>query len=161
MVSLPLYMQGQNDSIHLLCPLNEAKVVLPAKNLIHYDETDFCMMLVSISDTEVKAVTNGIVTNVVQSEEEDGKWEVVFTTKYKNKEYYFWYTGMTSIIVRRNNVIKEGQTIGYIKSGEKIELLMYDFETPVDPAKYLDCKFLKDQLMNVKVVNNPVDGSVK
>jgi hypothetical protein len=27
---------------------------------------------------------------------------------------------------------------------------MYDFETPVDPAKYLDCRFLKDQGWEVK-----------
>ena len=144
MVSLPLFMRGQEDNIHLVCPLNEATVVLPPKNQIHYVESDFCIALVSIPDTVVKAVTNGKVTNVVQSEEEEGKWEVVFCAKFKNRDYYFWYSGISKVVVKRNDVIKEGQPIGYIKSGEKIELLMYDFETPVDPAKYLDCKVLKN-----------------
>jgi hypothetical protein len=131
---------AQNDNIHLICPLNEAIVVLPPKNQIHYDEPDLCIVLVSIPDTAVKAVTSGRVTNVVQNEEENGKWEVVFFCKFKNKEYYFWYSGMTRVIVKRNDVLTEGQPIGYIKPGEKIELLMYDFETPIDPIKYLNCK---------------------
>ena len=128
------------DSIRLICPLNEATVVPPPKNVIHLDQPDLCIVLVSIPDTIVKAVTVGRVTNVVPSEEEEGKWEVVFYCRFKNKEYYFWYTGLSKAIVHKNDVLKEGQPLGYIKSGEKIELLMYDFETPVDPLKYLDCK---------------------
>jgi len=128
------------DSIHLICPLNEATVVPPPKNVIHLDQPDLCIVLVSIPDTIVKAVTVGRVTNVVPSEEEEGKWEVVFYCRFKNKEYYFWYTGLSKAIVHKNDVLKEGQALGYIKSGEKIELLMYDFETPVDPLNYLNCK---------------------
>lgn len=143
MVSLPLFMQGQDDSIHLICPLNEATVVLPPKNQVRYDEPDYCIALTS-RDTTVKAVANGKVTNVVNNEE-DEKWEVVFCARFKNRDYYFWYSGMNRAIVKRNDVVKEGQPIGYIKPGEKIELLMYDFETPVDPAKYLDCNTLKGQ----------------
>jgi hypothetical protein len=66
--------------------------------------------------------------------------EVVMFCKYKDKEYYFWYTGLEKVIVRRNESLKEGQAIGFIKPAGKIELLMYDFETQVDPTKYLDCK---------------------
>lgn len=150
----PAYLQAQNkDSLHLVCPLEEAVIVTASKDLIHYDVTDFCIVLVSISDTAVKAVTNGKITNVARSDEEEGKWDVVFVAKFKNKEYYFWYSGITRIVVKKNDVIKEGQPIGYIKPGEKIELLMYDFETPVDPAKYLDCKFLKVQGRNMRVVS--------
>ena len=137
---LPASLLAQTDSIHLICPLNEAVVVPPPKNMIHLDEPDLCIVLVSIPDTIVKAVTTGRVTNVVPSEEEQGKWEVVFFCRFKNKEYYFWYTGLSKAIVHKNDVLKEGQALGYIKSGEKIELLMYDFETPVDPLKFLDCK---------------------
>ena len=137
---LPAGLLAQNDSIKLICPLNEAIVVPPPKNLIHLDEPDLCIVLVSIPDTIVKAVYTGRVTNVVQSEEEVGKWEVVFFCRYKNKEYYFWYSGLTKALVHKNDVLKEGQPIGNVRSGEKIELLMYDFETPVDPIRYLDCK---------------------
>jgi hypothetical protein len=136
---LPANLKAQ-DSIKLICPLNEATVVPPPKNVMQLDEPDLCIVLVSIPDTIVKAVTMGRVTNVVQSEEEEGKWEVVFFCRFKNKEYYFWYTGLSKPIVRKNDVLKAGQALGYIKTGEKIELLMYDFETPVDPLKYLDCK---------------------
>lgn len=136
---LPASLKAQ-DSIKLMCPLNEAVVVPPPKNVMQLDEPDLCIVLVSIPDTIVKAVTMGRVTNVVQSEEEQGKWEVVFFCRFKNKEYYFWYTGLSKPIVRKNDVLKSGQALGYIKPGEKIELLMYDFETPVDPLKYLDCK---------------------
>ena len=136
---LPASLKAQ-DSIKLICPLNEATVVPPPKNLMQLDVPDLCIVLVSIPDTIVKAVTMGRVTNVVQSEEEEGKWEVVFFCRFKNKEYYFWYTGLSKPIVRKNDVLKAGQALGYIKTGEKIELLMYNFETPVDPLIYLDCK---------------------
>lgn len=135
----PIGLLGQ-DSIRLLCPLNDAVVVPPPKNVIHFDEPDLCIVLVSIPDTIVKAVYSGRVTNVVQSEEEEGKWEVVFFCRFKNKEYYFWYSGLSKLIVRKNDALKPGQALGYVKPGEKIELLMYDFETPVDPLNYLDCK---------------------
>jgi hypothetical protein len=43
------------------------------------------------------------------------------------------------VIVKRNESVKAGQAIGYIAPGEKIEMLMYQFETQLDPSKYLDC----------------------
>ena len=134
---LPYNLMAQSDSIRLTCPLNEAVVVPPPKNAIKYDPPDLCIVLTSVPDTIVKACTNARVTNVVQSEEEDGKWEVVIFCKYKNKEYYFWYTGLEKVIVKKNEALKEGQTLGFIKPSGRIELLMYDFETPVDPTKFL------------------------
>jgi hypothetical protein len=135
----PCTIMAQNASIRLTCPLNEAIVVPPAKNAIQYDPPDFCIVLTSLPDTIVKACTGSIVTNVVKNEEGD-KWEVVIFCKYKDKEYYFWYTGLEKVIVKRNERLKEGQTIGFIKPSGTIELLMYDFETPIDPTKYLECK---------------------
>jgi len=43
-------------------------------------------------------------------------------------------------LVRRGDNVKTGQPLGYIPIGGKLEFLMYNFETPVDPVKYLDCK---------------------
>jgi hypothetical protein len=136
----PSILLAQKDSIRLICPLNDATVVPPPKNAIEFDQPDLCIVLTSVPDTIVKACTGARVTNVVKNEDEGGKWEVVIFCKYKDKEYYFWYTGLEKVIVRRNELLKEGQTIGFIKPSGTIELLMYDFETQVDQTKYLDCK---------------------
>lgn len=131
---LPATLLAQKDSIWLKCPLEEAMVVPPPKNIMRFDEPDLCIVLVSVPDTTVKACITGRVTNVVQND--DGKWDVVFYYK----DYYFWYSGLSKVIVRRNDNLKTGQSIGYIDPGGKLEFLMYNFETPMDPVKYLDCK---------------------
>lgn len=148
----PLFLQGQNDSIRLKCPLDEATVVTPSKNLIHYNDPDPCIVLVSIPDTTVKAVANGRVTNVLQNIVEDGKWEIVICCRFRNKEYYFWYSGLIKIIVKRNELMNAGQPMGFIRPGEKIELLMYDYETPVNPAPYLDCRNINNRKQEEKVL---------
>lgn len=134
----PFNLMAQKDSIRLLCPLNEAVVVPPPKNVIHYDEPDLCVVLQSIPDTVVKSVGTGRVTNTEITDESKGG--VVLFVKINGKDYYFWYTGMNKVLVKRNEVVKIGQPLGYVSPGERIELLMYEFETPVDPTKYLDCK---------------------
>ena len=128
------------DSIRLSCPLNDAVVVPPPKNQLQYDQPDLCIVLVSIPDTVVKAVTAGRITNVSPSPDDEGKWDVVMFRKYNNKEYYFWYVGLEKSIVKRLDTVKEGQPLGIISSGQKIEMLMFDFETPEDPLKHMDCK---------------------
>jgi len=135
---LPGTLMAQKDNIKLICPLNEAVVVPPPKNVIHYDEPDLCIVLQSIPDTIVKSVGTGRVTNTEFTEETKGG--VVLFVKINGKDYYFWYTGLSKVLVRRNEVVKIGQPLGYVGQGERIELLMYEFETPVDPTNYLDCK---------------------
>ena len=136
---LPVDLPAQKDSIHLICPLNQAIVVPPPKNVIHYDIADLCIVLVSIMDTVVKACIGGRVTNVVANEDIEGKWDIVFFSRYNNKDYYFWYSGLDKVIIRRNDILKQGQAIGFVRSNDKIEMLMYEFETQLDPTKYLDC----------------------
>ncbi len=134
-ISLPVMLFAQQkDSVWLQCPLTDAMVVPPPKNVIHYDEPDLCIVLVSKPDTTVKACITGKVTNVEQTD--DGKWDVVFYYK----DYYFWYSGLSKVIVRRNDVIKVGQAVGYIGRGDKMEMLLYKFETQLDPVRFLDCK---------------------
>jgi hypothetical protein len=140
---ISVHLYAQKDSIRLLCPLNEAIVVPPPKNVIQYDQGDLCVVLQSIPDTVVKSVGSGRVTNTEYTEE--SKNGVVLFVKLNGKEYYFWYTGITKLLVRRNDVVKTGQPLGYVSSGGKIELLMYEFETQVDPVKYLDCKGILKQ----------------
>lgn len=129
-----VFAKAQKDSVWLQCPLNDAVVVPPPKNVIHYDEPDLCIVLSSVPDTVVKACYSGRVTNVQQTDE--GKWDVVFYYK----DFYFWYSGMTKVTVKRNDNLKVGQPVGYIAKGDKMEMLLFKFETPLDPVRYLDCK---------------------
>jgi Peptidase family M23 len=133
-IHVPAILLAQKDSLWLQCPLNEATVVPPPKNVIHYDEPDLCIVLVSVPDTIVKACYNGRVTNVQQTD--DGKWDVVFYYK----DFYFWYSGLAKVTVKRNDNLKAGQPVGFVGPGEKMEMLLFKFETPLDPVKYLDCK---------------------
>lgn len=137
---LPYYILAQTDSIRLSCPLTEAVIAPPPKNAAGVPEGDLCIVVQSKGDTAVKAVVSGKITSVEQNPDEPGKWDIVFFTKFKNRDFYFWYTGVGTPIVRRNQVVKDGQPLGFIKAGDKIEMLMYDFETPVDPSKYINCK---------------------
>ena len=138
LILIPATLPAQSDSIRLACPLDEAVVVPPPKNAIHYDPPDLCVVLMSKPDTTVKAVINARVTNVEVDEE--GKYGVVLFAKLRGKDYYFWYTGLSRAVVSRNSIVKVGQPLGFVSSGEKIEMLMFQFETPVDPSKYLDCR---------------------
>lgn len=135
---VPPDLMAQKENVKLICPLNEAVVVPPPKNVIHYEEPDLCVVLQSVPDTVVKSVGTGRVTNTEFTEESNGG--VVLFVKINGKDYYFWYTGMNKVLVKRNEVVKLGQPLGYVSPGGRIELLMYEFETQVDPTNFLDCK---------------------
>ncbi len=135
---IPIGLSAQQDSIRLICPLDEAIVVPPPKNVLKMEDPDYCISLTSVPDTVVKAVASGRITNVEFDDET--KNGVVIFARLNNKDYYFWYTGMNKLAVRKNELIKQGQPIGFISPGEKIEMTMYQFETPIDPTKYLNCK---------------------
>jgi hypothetical protein len=137
-ICLPASLLAQSDSLRLICPLNDATVVPPPANQVKFDQQDLCIVLVSIPDSVVKAIGTGRITNVEYTEE-SGNGVVLFS-RINGKEYYFWYTGMNKVIVRRNDAVKVGQPIGYVTPGERIELTMYEFETPIDPLKHLSCK---------------------
>jgi Peptidase family M23 len=124
----------QKDSVWLQCPLNDASVVPPPKSAIQWDEPDLCIVIQSVPDTVAKACYAGRVSNVQMNEE--GKWDVVFYFK----DYYFWYAGLEKVLVKKNENLKAGQAIGYIAKGGRMEMLLFKFETPLDPTKYLNCK---------------------
>ncbi|MEI9808164.1 MAG: M23 family metallopeptidase [Bacteroidota bacterium] len=132
---LPFGVLAQKkDSLKLLsCPLNEAVEPPAEKPAYSLGVEQPKIILTSASDTTVKACINGTVTNVMR--DEDGKWEVMFN----NKDYYFYYSGITKVKVAKGQKLQGGEAIGIIKPGDKIELMIYDFETPLDPKKYLNC----------------------
>jgi hypothetical protein len=121
------------DSLKLACLLDNAIESAPEKPGINKGPVELKIVLSSATDTVVKACTDARVSNVERDEE--GKWEVVFF----QKNYFFWLSGLSKPVVKKNQKIKTGEAIGYLQPGEKIELLLYDFETPLDPKKYMKC----------------------
>ena len=134
LITIPASLFAQKDSVWLKCPLDEAIIVPPPKNVMKFDEPDLCVGLVSIPDTTVKACIAGRVSNVIQNDDE--KWDVVFYYR----DYYFWYSGLSKVIVKKNDNLKVSQPLGYIMPGDKLELSIFKFETPLDPTRFLDCK---------------------
>jgi hypothetical protein len=116
----------------LICPLNNAREVFEKQPYSLGKELK--IILGSSSDTSVKAGIAGTVTNVQQ--DEDRKYIVVL--EFKN--YYFWYGGITKPFVREDQKIKAGDLLGTLAPGGKLELHFFNFEEPIDPKKYLDCK---------------------
>lgn len=124
----------KKDSLTVLtCPLLAAIESEPEKPAYTLGTPEKKIVLSSAMDTLVKACISGKVTNVQQDDE--GKFEIIF---YHN-DYWFWYSGISKATVRKGQELKEGDAIGILPAGQKIELLIYDFETQLDPKKYLNC----------------------
>lgn len=137
---LPAVVFGQQkDSLKLSCPLNEAVEPPKEKQPFSLGVEEPKIILTSATDTTVKACISGTVTNVMR--DEDGKWEVLF----HNKDYYFYYSGIGKVKVAKGQKLQRSDAIGIIKPGDKIELMVYDFETPLDPKKYLNCGMVNKQ----------------
>jgi hypothetical protein len=130
---LPLHLLAQKkDTLHLNCLLDNA-TEHQEKQALNMGQKELKIILSSATDTLVKACTDAIISTIQRDEE--GKWEIVF---YR-KDYWFWLSGLSKVTVRKDQKIKAGDTIGHLATGQQIELLLYDFETPLDPKKYMNC----------------------
>ena len=130
---LPLHLLAQKkDTLRLTCLLNNA-TEHQEKQAVNMGPKELKLILSSTTDTVVKACADAVISTIQRDEE--GKWDVVFN----QKDYWFWLTGVSKVTVKKDQRIKAGDTIGIIQPGEKIELLLYDFETPLDPKKYMNC----------------------
>ena len=131
---LPFSLLAQKkDTLKLSCPLNEAVEPPVEKQPYSLGVEELKIVLKSPSDTTVKACISGTITNIMR--DEDGTWIVMFNYK----DYYFLYSGISKVSVRKGQKVQNGDAIGMLKPGEKIEFQLYDFETPLDPKKYLNC----------------------
>jgi hypothetical protein len=130
---LPFSIAAQKDSLKLSCPLNQAVEPPAEKQPYSLGIPDLKVVMKSASDTTVKACINGTITNVMRAE--GGGWIVIFN----HDDYYFLYSGITKVTVREGQKMQNGAAMGTLKTGEKLEFQMYDFETPLDPKKYLEC----------------------
>jgi len=132
---LPFGLLAQKkDTLRLACLLDHAIEDPQEKPAVNSGPVELKIVLSSPTDTVVKACTDARVSTVQKGD--DGKWEVVFF----QKDYWFWLSGLTKAYVTKNQKVKTGQALGYLEPGDKIELLLYDFETPIDPRKYMNCK---------------------
>jgi len=130
---LPLHLLAQKkDTLRLACLLDNA-TEHQEKQAINVGQKELKIILSSATDTLVKACTDAVISTIQQDEE--GKWEIVFN----HKDYWFWLSGLAKPTVRKDQKVKTGDTLGTLLPGQKIELLLFDFETPIDPKKYMNC----------------------
>jgi hypothetical protein len=132
---LPFYLLAQKkDTLRLTCLLNDVTEQPPEKKGVDLGVKELKIVLSSSTDTLVKACTDAVISTI-QKDADDGTWEIVF----HHKNYWFWLSGLSQVVVRKDQKVKTGDILGYLDTGKKIELLLYDFETPVDPKKYMNC----------------------
>ncbi len=135
-IFLPFSLLAQKkDSLRLTCLLNDASEPAPEKKSVDFGTKELKIVLSSPTDTLVKACTEAVISTI-QKDADDDTWEIVFY----HKNYWFWLSGLSKVAVRKDQKVKTGDTLGYLDTGKKIELLLYDFETPIDPKKYMKCE---------------------
>ena len=131
LVSVPLC--AQEKAITLSCPMNDVQVKDPPTDGFGYSEPDKKVLLVSATDTSFRAPIDGKVISVTLNA--DRKYEIVMY----HGDYYFWVIGIEKTAVRKNAIVKSGQSLGLVTPGTEIEFLMFLDEAPVDPKPYLKC----------------------
>jgi len=132
---LPFGLPAQKkDTLRLTCLLDDVTVPTPEKQGVDFGVKELKIVLSSSTDTVVKACADAVISTI-QSHAEDGTWEIVFF----HRDYWFWLSGLSKVVVRKDQKVKTGDILGYLDRGKKIELLLYDFETPIDPKKYMKC----------------------
>jgi hypothetical protein len=115
------------------CPLNNAQEPAPEKKPYSLGTDQPKLIITSATDTIAKACTAGTVTTILR--DEDGRWEVMVN----NKDYYFDYAGLSVLKVVKGQRLRPGDAVGVVKRSDKLEVMIYDFETPLDPRSLLNC----------------------
>jgi len=125
--------RGEQDTLRLSCFLTNAVLHAAESRNQLFNTDELKLVLSSTSDTVVKACIDAEVTTVQR--EADGTYEIVFVYK----DYWFWLSGLQRATVRAKQKFRRGDPIGILNQGSKLELLLFDFETPVDPRPLMDC----------------------
>ena len=132
---------GQNDKSNgvqkfdkkLLCPFENGMGREP-KEPFTWDPPDKKVIMISKIDTAIRSCIDAKVSSINPTE--DGHYEVVIYYK----DYYFWYYGMTKVLVNINQLVKAGQVLGTYKPGQEMEFRMFKDEQPIDSREFLECK---------------------
>lgn len=129
----PAPPQKKIDTLRLSCPLANGKILPVPKDGYRFKD-DLKAVLKSATDTLFLAPVDGKIDLITMGD--GGKYEIVM--HFFN--YNIWITGISEMMVKKNDKMKTGQPIGKIKPGEEVEILLFDDEEPVDPVKYLECR---------------------
>lgn len=124
---------GEGESPRFACPLREARAHVDSVALKLYGSQDLKLIISSTADSLVKSTADAVITAVQR--ETDGSYEIVFNYE----DFWFWLSGIHEPLVRPQQRVKKGDPIGKLKPGAKLEILLFDFETPADPLEYLPC----------------------
>lgn len=128
----PAPPQKKIDTLRLSCPLAKGKILALPKDGYRFKD-DLKAVIKSTTDTLFLAPVDGKIDLITRGD--GGKYEIVM--HYFN--YNIWITGISEMMVKKNDKMKKGQAIGKIKPGDEVEILLFDDEEPVDPVKYLEC----------------------
>ncbi len=132
-LSVSAQRRVKTDSLRVTCFLQQATEVQAGPDAIDLGTKEIRLLLTSRTDTVVRAGTTGKVTTL--SRADDGTWEIVF----HHDDYYFWISGIREPKVRRQQGVKPDDPIGLINPGDRVEIRLYDFETPVDVKQFMNC----------------------
>jgi hypothetical protein len=121
------------DAPVFACPLRDAKAHVDSAALRLFGSQDLKLIISSQTDSVVKSTADAVITAV--QKEADGSYEIVFNFE----DFWFWLSGIEQPLVRPQQRIKKGEPIGKLHPGAKLEILLFDFETPADPLEYLPC----------------------
>jgi hypothetical protein len=121
------------DSLQMTCLLQDAVEAPPKKKAYEMGVEQPMLRMTSTTDSLVKAGLTGTVS-IVQSEGK-GKMEVV----YYFQDYYVWVSGLSKVNVVKNQKLKPDDIIGTLSKGDVLEIIITDYDTPVDPKKYINC----------------------
>lgn len=130
----PAPKEKRVDTLRLLCPVPGVMPQSPSVEKGTGYKGDLKVSFKSVNDTLFLAPVDGKIDLITMGE--GGKYEIVM--HYYN--YNIWFTGISKLLVKKNDMPKKGQPIGIINPGDEVELLLFDDEEPVDPKKFLDCK---------------------
>jgi hypothetical protein len=117
----------------LLCPFEHGMGREP-KEPFTYDPPDKKVIMISKLDTAIRSCIDAKVSSINPTE--DGHYEIVIYYR----DYYFWYYGMTKVLVNINQLVKAGQVLGTYKPGQEMEFRMFKDEQPIDSREFLECK---------------------
>ncbi|RYY53858.1 MAG: hypothetical protein EOO09_16500 [Chitinophagaceae bacterium] len=121
------------DSIVIGCIITGQTIAPDDGVLDALGEKELKMVVSSPTDTTVLSPWDLVVSSVRRME--DGTYELVAS----HQDYWFWFSGIGKTRSYKGQVLKKGDKIGVQETGQKIELLVYDFETPVDPKLFQRC----------------------
>ena len=135
-LSVPLFLKAQKDSIVLACPFEHGSGREP-KQAYYWDPPDRKIVMISQVDTLVLSCITGKVATIELAE--DNKTEIVIYMK----DYYFWYSGNIKSRVVKGQTISARQAIASYALGTELEFRMFKHEDIMDPRNLLECKIPK------------------